>query len=277
MLSYSLNKLRINKMKKSILNRLITISLSLFVILFYFLTGCSQNNINGSERNNGIIIDHTCTDISTLSDSNITQAKNMNIYFEHASVGSNIVTGLVNLESGDPRFDYSNFIDNARGNPGAKAKIDYFYASLTNTGSGHYYNPDNYDAMMMKFCYIDNDYNGFGSITAMFEYYRDQMNNLQSLFPDTLIIWWTMPICTTGNSTRNQYNNLVRNYCNTNNKMLFDIADIQSHDPDGNAISDGVGERMYPSYSSDGGHLNSMGAERVAKAFWIMAYKVANM
>ena len=185
------------------------------------------------------------------------------------------MSGLASLESGDARFDDSNFEDNARGNPGAEAKIDYLYSSMTDPGCGHYHNPVDYDAMMMKFCYIDDACSGFSSVTEMFEYHRDRINELQTMFPGTVIVWWTMPICTTGNTTRDQYNTLIRYYCRANNRILFDIADIESHDPAGNAVTDSTGEYMYSAYSDEGGHLNSTGALRMAKAFWMLAYRIS--
>lgn len=223
-----------------------------------------------------IIIDHTCVDVSSLTEGQINQAKNVMLYFEHASVGGNIEDGLNNLASSDSRFSRTNFICLSRGNPSAKAKIDDFYTRLTDPTATDYHDPDDYDAMMMKFCYIDNSYGGFTTITGMFEYYRDKMNSLQSQFPDTIMVWWTIPLETTGDTAKDTYNTLIRNYCNANDKMLYDIADIESHDPSGNAITDKTGECLYPAYTSDGGHPNqTAGNSRLAKAFWNMAYKIS--
>ena len=150
-----------------------------------------------------------------------------------------------------------------RGNPGWQEKIDDFSTRLNASTPS----PDDYDALTMKYCYVDDG--------ADFTYYRDVMLDLESDFPDAIFVWWTMPIRTVGNADRDAFNAAVRTYCQANNKLLFDIADIESHDPAGNAITDGGYEAMYAAYTYDGGHLNETGRQRVAEAFWHLAYEIS--
>ena len=234
-----------------------------------FLFNCNNNRfiITGS------IIDHNSVDIS-MSDSDIVSARNTKMYFEHASVGGNISSGLDALSVSDSRYARSNFVFNSRGNPGNTAKIDQFYTDITSNTP----NPSLYSGLMFKFCYIDDTFGGAGSVNDMdvlFSHVRSHMESLEAAYPDKVFVWWTMPIMTTGNANRDRYNMLVRNYCIENFRFLFDIADIESHDPSGIKHTQGGYEAMYSSYTSDGGHLNATGYNRVAKAFWQLALKIA--
>ena len=201
----------------------------------------------------GLIIDHTCTDLASLSDSAIETASGVSSVLRHASVGGNISTGLNDLQSMDSKYDRSSFVFSSRGNPGWQAKVDDLdsYVSL---------HLSEYSVFAQKLCYIDT--------SADWTYYRDHMEALEAAHPDKAFVWWTMPIMTTGSSARDAYNTHVRDYSLANGKVLFDIADIESHDPLGNPVTDGGYEAMYSPYTYDGGHLNEAGRQRVATAYW---------
>ncbi len=209
------------------------------------------------------VVDHNSTELSSTQ---LEAAAAVKIYLEHASVGGNISQGLDSIETSDSIYDRTNFVFLSRGNPGWQEKIDDFYTNITSD------NPtaSDYDALTMKYCYVDS--------AAEFEYYRDKMLALEEQYPDTVFVWWTMPIMTTGSDARDSFNHSVRSYCSDNNKILFDIADIESHSPEGVKQTDSNGyEIMYASYSSDGGHLNAEGAERVAMAFWQLAFLISGL
>ncbi|HOV14429.1 MAG TPA: hypothetical protein PK771_09115, partial [Spirochaetota bacterium] len=119
-----------------------------------------------------------------------------------------------------------------------------------------------------KFCYIDNTYS---SANTAFDSVKKVMEELETKYPNLKFFWWTMPIMTEGDSKRDQFNTLVRNYCKSNNKFLLDLADIECHSPEGvkQTSKDGY-ELLYSSYSDDGGHLITSGSLRVAKAYWVI-------
>lgn len=207
------------------------------------------------------VVDHTIADLTA---SQVESAGSVRIYLEHASVGGNISGGLNTLQSMDSSYDRSNFVFLSRGNPGWQQKIDGLYDNITgNTPAA-----SDYDAITMKYCYIDTG--------AEFVYYRDRMLQLETLYPDTVFVWWTIPITTSGSQNADNFNAAVRNYCIENNKILFDIADIECHSPDGIKQTNASGyEIMYSPYTSDGGHLNATGSERVARGFWQLAYIIS--
>ncbi|RKX25868.1 MAG: hypothetical protein DRP45_04940 [Candidatus Zixiibacteriota bacterium] len=69
--------------------------------------------------------------------------------------------------------------------------------------------------------------------------YLNKMNELESDYPDVTFIYMTGHL-DGGGPTGNLYirNNQIRDYCNANDKILFDFADIESWDPDGTYYPD---------------------------------------
>ena len=99
--------------------------------------------------------------------------------------------------------------------------------------------------------------------------HRDKMVQLETTYPAKRFVWWTMPIETSGNSARQAFNDQVRAYARANGRVLFDIADVEAHDALGAKRTDVYGrELLWPDWTSDGGHLNGTGAQRVASAWW---------
>jgi len=64
--------------------------------------------------------------------------------------------------------------------------------------------------------------------------YLNKVNELESDFPDVIFIYMTGHL-DGGGPEENLYirNNQIRAYCQSNNKILFDFADIESYNPDG--------------------------------------------
>lgn len=202
----------------------------------------------------GIVADHEATVLSSIPDSALPGAAALRLLVRHASVGGNINSGLDALQSSNAKYNRSNWIFENRGNPGWQAKVDDL-VSQTASRSG------SFDVLTMKLCYIDTG--------ASYTYYRDKMLLLETTYPTKRFVWWTMPIQTTGNTARQTYNDQVRAYATANGKILFDIADIESHNAAGEKRTDASGrEIMWDEWTSDGGHLSSAGAQRVASALW---------
>jgi len=60
------------------------------------------------------------------------------------------------------------------------------------------------------------------------------MNQLETEYPSVIFVYMTGHLDGSGVSGNlHVRNNQIRTYCNVNNKMLFDFADIESYDPDG--------------------------------------------
>ena len=65
--------------------------------------------------------------------------------------------------------------------------------------------------------------------------YLNAMNQLELDYPHVTFVYMTGHLDGTGDDGNlNIRNNQIRDYCTANNKILFDFADIESYDPDGN-------------------------------------------
>jgi hypothetical protein len=127
---------------------------------------------------------------------------------------------------------------------------------------------------MDKFCYIDQ--------VANADTYLTFMQGLEKKFAGsgTKLVYATMPLTTDsdgGNILRNNFNNTVRSFvAGSSNRLLFDIADIEAWDTSGvqhTFTSGGVTyQQLADGFTTDGGHLNDLGSQRVALGF----YGVAN-
>jgi hypothetical protein len=214
-----------------------------------------------SARAQAIVADHTSTAIASIPDAALTGAASLRVLLRHASVGGNIDGGLEALHASASKYDRSRWIFQNRGNPGWQAKVD----DLVSQAAAY---AGSYDVLSMKFCYIDSD--------ASFTYYRDGLLQLEASYPGKRFVWWTMPIETSSNAARQTFNDQVRAYARANGKLLFDIADIEAFNAAGLKRTDAYGrEVMWPEWTSDGGHLNSAGAERVASAWWWLMARLA--
>ncbi len=123
---------------------------------------------------------------------------------------------------------------------------------------------------MDKLCYIDQ---GANAAT-----YINMMMALEAACPGTVFVYMTMPLMTSEDSNnvlRNQYNAAVRSHCAANNRLLYDLADMEAHDPAGVPYTFTYGgqtyQKLYSGYTSDGGHLNTTGRQRIAMGWYAVA------
>jgi len=215
--------------------------------------------------------------------------------FTHASVGGNMIDGMNDLHSANPtRYQLDTtaigytgsgsslrandapastvtgmVYECQRGNPGWVDKLNCFSNSVIISGWNK--ENDKVDFAMDKFCYIDP--------TADTNTYIGTMNYLAATYPLTKIVWMTIPITTsTGGGdqeARNEFNKFIRKYCADNNINLLDIADIEAHDTNGveyTYLYNGhTNQTMWSEYTSDGGHLNTLGRQQVAKGWYALA------
>ncbi len=114
--------------------------------------------------------------------------------------------------------------------------------------------------------------------------------------PGTRVLWWTTSLARgIGSPESEAFNNAMRQYAAMHDVILFDVADILSHSPDGGPCFDNRDGRPYltenhpddsldipaicPHYTTEteGGHLGaiSAGGIRVAKAFWVLMARIA--
>jgi hypothetical protein len=123
---------------------------------------------------------------------------------------------------------------------------------------------------------------------------------LEAQYPEAIFFHWTTSLArSVGSAESDAFNDQMRAYALANGKILFDVADILSHDEQGQPCydnRDGVEYcnnnrcENYPddgldllaicqdyTTETDGGHLGSVsgGRLRVAKAFWVLMARIA--
>ena len=242
-------------------------------------------------------IDHACIDKDDklIPVEWLDKARDLKVLFDHMSIGGNVLgqerykgMGILALAEANAKryavkvaehpqaewFDrnggIAEFYAGRNGEPASKTKE--FETRMGDQGFGK-----RVDVAMMKYCYAD--FPRAGMQKANFELYRDAMLRVEKAFPKVKLVWWTAPITVAGapnNVDRWEYNQLVRDYCAKNKKILFDIADIESHDPDGKmTTNEREKEMLFAGYKGEGNHMNKDGADRAARAWWWLMARLA--
>jgi hypothetical protein len=185
-----------------------------------------------------IIINHNCTDLSTIPENRIDSAKiKLKVTYQHTSHGSQLVSGIKAIRSvygGVYEYTSSShglvpgvFL-NDYGMPGAgdlghNGDLAWRDATIEILDD-----PDcDRNVVIWSWCggVSDNDTNGIYT-------YLNAMSELEESYPDIKFVYMTGHLDgggATGNL--NLMNNLIRNYCTENGKILFDFADIESYAP----------------------------------------------
>lgn len=122
------------------------------------------------------------------------------------------------------------------------------------------------------------------------------LEGFEDEYPGVVVIYWTTSLARgIGGEISTNFNQMMRQYAADNQKVLFDVADILSHTPDGRACYDNRDGITYatenhpddgqdypaicPEYTTEteGGHLGSVsgGMIRVAKAYWVLMAQIA--
>jgi hypothetical protein len=141
----------------------------------------------------------------------------------------------------------------------------------------------NYSVIGMKFCYVD----GWNqNLNVEQNYYINKMLALEAQYPGKTFIWTTSALWHDPGSACgglfdscqfiHLFNEQVRAYAKAHNKPLFDIADIESHDSNGNLCKVGGYEGLCAGwYDNSGGHPNVNGSIRLAKGFWYLMARIS--
>lgn len=279
-----------------------------------------------------IVVDHNSVELfEQIPEQYIQAAENLDMLFIDRSVGGNISYGLGCLDypsDEDATYDCSKNHDdpNFRVDPSVlnwyrpggynRANWDYRYWEGDCTSWDRKVNCfinmtspviNQYDVVSFQFSYLEVD-SGSSIDDLPGGYFWNNANRMdvydqeayEAQHPDKVFIYWTTSLARgIGSPDSVTFNNQMRQYANDNDKILFDVADILSHDPDGNPCydnRDGVpytgtnGSENFPNdglntlaicqhYTSefDGGHLGNAAAGmlRVSKAFWVLMAQIA--
>lgn len=262
--------------------------------------------VNGFESPAGLIADrHAVAAFDALPDVWIVAASQVPQLFRHASVGDNIRQGLSCLMNDvqprpnfcdretpsdqivfDPKYDYHQWQFEFHAlppgqNPPWWDKVGLFVDRIDGLDGN-----DEFPVVSFKFGYVDG---GPGSNIDS-QFFANPPNPslanivdleaLEQRHSDRLHLWWTMGLARQSHAPSQGFNQQLRAYAAARPIVLFDIADILSTDPAGLPCFDnqdqGI-EAICADYTNEvnGGHLNSLGRLRMAKAYWWLMARIA--
>ncbi len=204
-------------------------SLFLFSILFLMPPGYSY-------AANAVIIDHRCSRLASIPDSAIQAAKDsLHIAYGHTSHGSQITTGMSGLVS----FKGSLYAWNNGGNNGALDLRDSVFFGASDLG-----NPDRTAWATATRNYLNGHseinviiWSWCGQVSsasqADIELYLGLMTQLENDYPNVKFVYMTGHLDGSGlDGNLHLRNQQIRDYCASNNKILYDFEDIESYNPD---------------------------------------------
>ena len=224
------------------MEKIVRVRKNLFVIAV-FSTFISIASMAYSEA---IIIDHTCTDITQISQLAIEQAKaTLHIAYGHTSHGSQLtdgMTGLVGFANGwglglslpEDIFEWNN-----GGTDGALDLHDYamsgdcgYYPQWVNETQDYLDDPAHSDVnvIIWSWCGQVDDKYAAGTLDSE---YLTPMSQLETNYPDVIFVYMTGHVDHWDDANNKAANQMIRDYCINNKKVLFDFADIESYNPDG--------------------------------------------
>ena len=192
-----------------------------------------------------IIINHTSTHLSQIPKTVLERAKTtLHIVYGHTSHGSQITDGMTGLiQFSSASYKSSLYTWNNGGDNGA---LDLRDGEI----SGNLGQPDRTSWADRTRTYLDANrdinvvmWSWCGQVSEAREThintYLSLMNKLESEYPDVKFVYMTGHLDGTGVSGNlNTRNEQIRKFCRENNKILYDFADIESYDPDGNYYLD---------------------------------------
>ncbi|SPE50826.1 hypothetical protein SBV1_1220023 [Verrucomicrobia bacterium] len=264
-----------------------------------------------------------CLAVANYSQSLMNEVGQAKWYFAHASVGECIMEGLTNLNRANPGFyqwlganassvppgstapgviyqdDRGNLAGNGNYSGDWQWKVAYYQTAVSN---GWHYPAVN--LALSKFCFLDIWYaTSSSAVTTLLDSYLSSMVGLEAAYPQTVFVYSTMPVTDLNYSYenidteptcdywRNVYNNSLRAWCVANDRVLFDIADIEAHDNSGNLVTftydgllceelfsgDNQGGDQCCGEVGDGAHPTNFGAEELlAQGLYAVAAATTN-
>jgi hypothetical protein len=190
-------------------------------------------------RTSPLVIDHNSTDLDLVPDYWIEQAKALlRVSYGHTSHGSQLISGMGALSDSLLAFNTNGAIQ-----VGILSVADYTPSGDLGSSNWHTLTHDyllgagaDRNVVMWSWCGQANTED-----PAVISTYLARMNQLETEFPGVQFVYMTGHLDEGGdNATINARNNEIRAYVQANNRILFDFADIESYDPDGNFYPNGT-------------------------------------
>ncbi len=207
----------------------------IYSVLWFMIALLSYSEVSA------FIVDHKCTDSSRIPTSWLRAARdNLRIGYSHTSHGSQLITGITAFRGSEGSRYYFTisdwdaepgiFINDLWANEGAGDlghNGDLSWVAATETRLNDTANDRN--VVIWSWCggVSDNTINGIDT-------YLNAMHQLEQRYPKVIFVYMTGHLDGSGSAGNlHRMNEQIRNYCRDHNKVLFDFADIESYDPDG--------------------------------------------
>jgi hypothetical protein len=193
-----------------------------------------------------IVVDHRCADIRLIPQDAIVRAKSvLHIAYGHTSHGSQITEGMRGLvefanQGGKGLSAPAGFFAwNHGGLNGALDLHDYamaddvgYYPGWVNNTRAYLGKPENAktNVIMWSWC---------GQVSSKYAYdellreYLEPMAQLETEYPHVTFVYMTGHVDHGVDANNKAGNQIIRDFCEANHKVLYDFADLDSHDPDG--------------------------------------------
>lgn len=230
------------------------------VLTLIFIPSCffkDETEIDGV-----IIVDHNSIQISEIPEEWINEAKDkLHIAYGHTSHGSQLTTGMQELDEfmgGTGLYTFNDggtggALDLMEGDGYGDGPLDHdcgYYPNWVEETREFLDNPDNSDVNVIIWSWCGQVSNR--TEETMKTTYLNPMTQLEEEYPDVEFVYMTGHLDGTG-LTGNLHlrNEQIREYCLENDKILYDFADIETYDPDGNYYGDKIPDDGC-NYDSDG-------------------------
>ncbi len=182
----------------------------------------------------GIVIDHSCADLSRVPASWASQAKaSFRVWYGHTSHGSQIVSGMAAIDRAPFTFNGGEgtlSLEEAEGDLGYGCDDAWYWATRARLDE-----PGN-DRNLVVWSWCD----GVSEQTPEgIACYLDHLSRLEADYPQIRFVYMTGHLDGSGSGGNlNARNQQIRDFCVARGKTLFDFADLERYDPDGNDFLD---------------------------------------
>lgn len=222
-------------------NQIALIKLPILALFIILLSSC---HLTDNNDNAAIIINHNYVNLSLIPRDWIEEAKsNLHIAYGHTSHGSQLTDGMTGLVS----YKGTLYEWNNGGTNDALDLRDRVISGANDLG-----NPDRtaWETATRNYLDVNPDINVIiwswcGQVSSATESdidtYLNLMNGLEENYPDVKFVYMTGHLDGTGlDGNLHIRNEQIRDYCATNEKILYDFADIETYDPDGTYFGDKI-------------------------------------
>lgn len=201
-------------------------------IVTVFITLISLNCVSQQY----IPIDHQCANLADIPEKWIDSAKaKLYIGYGHTSHGSQLTSGMDALESyyTDGTYDWSHdggagqlHLFEGAGYGSGYLKLDCGYTGWDTETRTYLDSHPDCNVIIWSWCGQVNN-------VDLTIHYLNPMNQLENDYPEVQFVYMTGHLEGLGpDGSLYQANQQIRDYCQQNNKILFDFADIEKYSPD---------------------------------------------